>query len=259
MSSHFIWYELLTTNADEAQHFYSDVLGWTINPRTTPEMDYRHIVASDGAGIGGMLQLTQDMQDGGARPAWLGYLSVADVDGAIRSIEVHSGSTMMKPFTVEGAGRVAMVTDPQGAPFYVMAPAPPADRPQATSTAFSRTAVGHCAWNELATSDPAAALAFYTGEFGLSDGGSMPMGNGGSYQFLNAGDEMIGAITRPAADNQPPMWIYYFRVPSLDAAMKKIEAGGGTVVNGPHEVPGGDHIIIGSDPQGATFALVRAR
>ncbi len=31
---------------------------------------------------------------------------------------------------------------------------------------------------------------------------------------------------------------------------------GGTVSVGPHQVPTGDHIVIGSDPQGATFALV---
>ena len=28
---------------------------------------------------------------------------------------------------------------------------------------------------------------------------------------------------------------------------------------GPKEVPGGDHIVIGTDPQGAEFALVGAR
>jgi predicted enzyme related to lactoylglutathione lyase len=35
-----------------------------------------------------------------------------------------------------------------------------------------------------------------------------------------------------------------------------VKAAGGTVSMGPHEVPGGDMIIIGNDPQGAEFALV---
>ena len=51
-------------------------------------------------------------------------------------------------------------------------------------------------------------------------------------------------------------WRYYVRVPSINEAADALKAGGGTVSMGPHEVPGGDHIIIGNDPQGAEFALV---
>ena len=67
-----------------------------------------------------------------------------------------------------------MVADPQGAPIYVMKPTPPPDRAGERSTAFSRTAVGHCGWNELATPDPDKAFGFYTGQFGWTDGGSIP-------------------------------------------------------------------------------------
>ena len=35
-----------------------------------------------------------------------------------------------------------------------------------------------------------------------------------------------------------------------------VAVGGGTIAMGPQEVPGGDHIIIGKDPQGAECALV---
>jgi predicted enzyme related to lactoylglutathione lyase len=57
----------------------------------------------------------------------------------------------------------------------------------------------------------------------------------------------------------PTCWTYYFNVPSIDAAKERIEHAGGTVTMGPHEVPGGRHIIIGTDPQGAAFALVGGR
>jgi predicted enzyme related to lactoylglutathione lyase len=237
MTSRFIWYELLTTDADAAQRFYGDLLGWTLQPGAQPGMGYRMIVAADGEGIGGVLQLTDEMKKGGARPVWLGYLSVPDVDAAVKAIEAQGGTTQMPPMTIH-AGRIAMVTDPQGAPIYVMTPTPPAGQPDAQSTAFSRTAVGHCAWNELATADPKGAFAFYTRQFGFLDG---------------------GAITRTAAGNQPSMWTYYFRVADIDAAKKNSESGGGRVMHGPQEVPGGDHILIGSDPHGAVFALVGPR
>jgi predicted enzyme related to lactoylglutathione lyase len=258
MTSRFIWYELMTTDADAAARFYGTVLGWTVRPGVEPGMDYRMIVAPDDQGIGGILQLTDDMKAHGARPVWLGYLAVPDVDAAVKEIAAQGGTIQMPPMTVH-AGRLAMVTDPQGAPFYVMTPTPPADQQDAASTAFSRTAVGHCAWNELATSDPQGALQFYTRQFGFADGGSMPMDNAGRYQFLNDADGMIGAITTSSGANRQPIWLYYFRVADIDAAAKNVAAGGGTVMHGPQEVPGGDYILVGSDPSGATFALVGAR
>jgi len=53
-----------------------------------------------------------------------------------------------------------------------------------------------------------------------------------------------------------PCWNHYFWVPSIAAAQSAIAAGGGQVINGPMEVPGGDWIVQGIDPQGAMFSLV---
>jgi len=259
MPSHFIWYELLTTDANASQRFYSDVVDWSVAPGSTPGMDYRHLTAPDGESVGGMLQLTEQMTAGGARPVWLGYIDVPDVDAAVTAIEAQGGRTQMPATTIENVGRMAMVTDPQGAPFYVLKPTPPPDRKDARSTAFSRTAVGHCGWNELATTDPKRAFGFYTTQFGWTDGGSMPMGEMGDYQFINNESGMIGAIMSSAAGNRPPLWTYYFRVADIDAGKQRVESGGGTVMHGPQDVPGGDFILIATDPQGAMFALVGAR
>jgi hypothetical protein len=61
--------------------------------------------------------------------------------------------------------------------------------------------------------------------------------------------------------NKPPMvpvpnWLYYINVADFDAAVDRVKTGGGQVLNGPMQVPGGDWIIQGKDPQGAMFALV---
>jgi hypothetical protein len=45
-------------------------------------------------------------------------------------------------------------------------------------------------------------------------------------------------------------------VPSIAKAKETAETKGGSIRVGPMEVPGGDYIIIGTDPQGAEFALV---
>jgi len=53
-----------------------------------------------------------------------------------------------------------------------------------------------------------------------------------------------------------PNWGYYINVAAIDAAASRVAAGGGKVVNGPMEVPGGQWVLQAKDPQGAHFALV---
>ena len=57
----------------------------------------------------------------------------------------------------------------------------------------------------------------------------------------------------------PPHWQLYVRVPDVHAAASRVKAGGGQVLNGPMEVPGGDWIVNAMDPQGATFSLHQAK
>jgi uncharacterized protein len=56
-----------------------------------------------------------------------------------------------------------------------------------------------------------------------------------------------------------PAWSYYFNVDGIDAAIARVQGGGGKVVNGPMEVPGGSWIAQCLDPQGAFFCMVAPR
>ena len=210
---------------------------------------------SDGKFAGGVLPLTQEMQQHGARPTWLGYILVADVDRSVQSIERAGGKTYVPAFDIPDIGRVAMVADPQGAPFYIMKPLPPANDPNGKSDVFSPDEEQRVGWNELSTTDPAAARRFYAEQFGWDDSEFMDMGEMGEYRFLAQNGTRIGALCGVMPGGQAK-WRYYFRVPSIDAAKQAAEAGGGAIHMGPHQVPTGDWIIIGTDPQGAEFALV---
>jgi predicted enzyme related to lactoylglutathione lyase len=53
-----------------------------------------------------------------------------------------------------------------------------------------------------------------------------------------------------------PAWSFYINVDAIDAAVARVTEKGGKVINGPMEVPGGQWIINGIDPQGAMFALL---
>jgi predicted enzyme related to lactoylglutathione lyase len=244
-----IWYELLTPDPVAAKSFYDAVVGWDIEPEPAGEMDYRMIRSGDG-NAGGVMRLTDEMRQHGARPVWLGYVGVDEVDSTVAEVQARGGQVHLPAFDIPGVGRIAMVADPQGNPFYVMRGAV-----EAASDAFSPTAQGHVSWNELTTSDPAAARKFYGELFGWTSDEFMPMGENGEYRFFAHNGTTIGAVcgVMPGASGG---WRYYFRVRSIDAAVEAVTAGGGQIVMGPHEVPGGDHIIIGKDPQGAEFALV---
>jgi predicted enzyme related to lactoylglutathione lyase len=209
---------------------------------------------SDGGFAGGVLALTEEMCSEGARPTWHGYIGVDDVDATVASIEASGGKTVMPAFDIP-QGRIAMVTDPQGNPFYVMKPIPPAGKPDAQSDVFSPSEEQRVSWNELTTTDPTAARSFYGELFGWNSDEYMPMGDMGDYRFLARDGERIGALC-PAQPGGPSGWRYYIRVPSISKSVDAVKAGGGSVAMGPHEVPTGDHIVIGRDPQGAEFALV---
>lgn len=249
----FIWYELMTPDAEGAKAFYDAVVGWNISEGAPEFQGYRMIGRSDGGNAGGVLPLNDEMQQHGARPMWLGYISVADVDQAIAAITQAGGKSLMPAFDIPNIGRIALVADPQGAPFYVMKAIPP--EPKAQSDVFSPDAVERCGWNELSTSDPVAARKFYTDQFGWGSDEFMDMGELGEYRFLEQDGTRIGALCG-VMQGQQPKWRFYFRVPSIAKAKETAEAKGGTIHMGPHQVPTGDYIVIGTDPQGAEFALV---
>jgi predicted enzyme related to lactoylglutathione lyase len=256
----FIWYELLTTDPLGAKRFYDAVVGWTIAEQTVaPGLEYRMIGRSDGGNAGGVMTLSEEMRSNGARPAWLGYLHVTDVDQAVAGIERDGGKVMMPAWDQPGVGRLAMVTDPSGAAFYLMDPLPPEGASEAQSDVFSVDQSQHVRWNELWSDNPATAVDFYTRHFGWVQEGDMDIGPMGKYQFLQHGGVMIGAVMPTMPDMPRSMWNFYIGVDDIDRATEAVRAGGGQVVQEPIQIPGGEYSVNACDPQGAMFGLVGPR
>jgi len=255
----FIWYELMTTDANAAARFYGAVIGWKIADRPDPQAggsDYRMVVRDDGGSAGGVLQITKDMQAQGARPAWVAYLHVPNVDAAVQAITADGGRVLMPKMTLP-VGEIAMVTDPMGAPFYVMTPVPPPGKPDAVSDVFDPARPQHVRWNELQSADVARARVFYARHFGFQFNESMPMGpQQGDYQFIDHGGLRVGGMMKQMDAALPGGWNFYFGVHSASAAKRAIEAAGGQVQMDLHQVPGGDWVVIATDPHGARFGIV---
>lgn len=249
----FIWYELLTSDHGRAKAFYDAVVGWDIEPAPAGPLDYR-MIRTGGSNAGGVMQISDEMRQHGARPTWLGYIGVDDVDNSVDEVVSRGGKVMMPAFDVPDVGRIAMVTDPWGAPFYLMRPTPPAGQEDAESDAFSPAKVGHCAWNELITGDLDGARDFYPSLFGWSLGDNMPMGPMGDYQFIEQDGRMIGAMFAPG--ERQPAWRFCFRTADLNRSIEAVKSGGGEILAGPMEVPGGGMIVQANDPDGAFFMLI---
>jgi uncharacterized protein len=84
----------------------------------------------------------------------------------------------------------------------------------------------------------------------------MPMGAMGTYDFIDHAGLRLGAIMQKPSQSPNAAWLFYFGVQSITAAKAAIEKGGGKVMNGPHQVPGGDWVVTAVDQQGAAFGVV---
>ncbi len=240
-----IWYELMTDDPDAAQNFYGPIMGWTFGRMEGGlEIDYR-IATNDGTGVCGVMRTPEHAS--GMPTMWFLYVGVDDVDASADKVVSLGGRVDIAPTDIPGVGRFAFVSDPQGAPFYLMRGNSDED-----SQAFESNTPGHFSWNELVTTDQHAALEFYGKLFGWTKAGAMPMGDAGEYAFINCHDRMIGAVmTAPDATTRP-YWNFALEVLDIDDAKSAVEAGGGTVRAGPMELPNDSGWLIQTnDPQGA--------
>jgi predicted enzyme related to lactoylglutathione lyase len=249
----------MTPDPTAVTSFYRGVLGWDMpaDGHIMPNgAEYREIKRGDGGSAGGVLTLTSGMTAAGASAGWMTYFDVDDVDAAVDQARSLGAAVHMPPTTMEGIGRMAMISDPQGAHLYLMKPTPPPGNPGAQSDAFDARKPGHCRWNELQTSDEPGSTSFYRALFGWNADNAMPMGDKGDYRFVEAGSEAIGAINPWMPDNMPVSWLPYFGVADIDAARAAAEAEGGTVTHDVHQVPGGEFIFTATDPAGAPVGFV---
>jgi len=246
-SGHFVWYEHLTTNAQAAIAFYTEVVGWKTQP--FPEGgDYVMWVGSQGP-LGGVYQLPDQAAAMGAPPHWMGHVQVDDVDATVKLAVKLGGKVHKQPTDIPTIGRFAVIADPQGAPISVFKPMSGMERHDLSKE-------GELCWNELLTSDSASAVQFYSALLGWNVVQEMDMGPMGTYRIFGLGDEAFGGMmTVPSETPAPAAWMYYVNTLDLDATLARATKRGAKVINGPMEVPGGGRIVQLTDPQGVAFAL----
>jgi predicted enzyme related to lactoylglutathione lyase len=106
------WNELMTGDIGAARSFYSQLFEWNVKI-STGEVPYTEWQVGEKS-VGGAMQMAE------MPPLWIPYFQVADCDAAVKKVKSLGGKVHMPPTDIPKVGRISMVSDPQGAMFYVI-------------------------------------------------------------------------------------------------------------------------------------------
>jgi predicted enzyme related to lactoylglutathione lyase len=248
----FVWYELMTTDIKTAGAFYASVVGWGARDASMPGSAYSVFTIGESP-VAGLMSMSEDASGTGVTPRWIGYVGVDDVDAAVDRIRELGGAVYLPPTDVPNISRFSVVADPQMATLALVK-----GRKSGQAQSARPGAPGRVGWHELLAADWEKAFPFYGELFGWQKA-DKHFGVMGTYQGFSAGGEPIGGMFTKPATLPLPFWLYYFNIDDIQAAAKRVEAGGGQILYGPTAVPGGAWIVHCTDPQGAIFALLDRR
>ena len=116
-----VWTDAHLPDPDRGRAFYTGVFGYEYQPVPGAPRDYTtfSLGADRLGGMGGMMGAPA-----GTRPWWLAYFAVADTAAAVAAARTAGGTLLSGPDdTPFGFGRMALLTDPDGATFAVVASA----------------------------------------------------------------------------------------------------------------------------------------
>jgi predicted enzyme related to lactoylglutathione lyase len=239
------WVDVFTPDPEAAQRFYGSVFGWT--PGASPGPGYRYLL-HEGAVVAGSGQLTEEQMQRGMPPSWSMHVRVTEVDASVERALELGASVATEAFTVDGVGRLAVLSDPQGAIFLLW-------EPRGFAGAEVVNEVGAWAWNDLQTADPAAAAPFYEALFGWTI--AEAPGADGAYFTISHEGRSIGGLMRADRPIDHPYWTVYIGTDDVEAALQRIADAGGRPLAGPISVPAG-RFAVALDDQGATLCLVES-
>ena len=115
----FSWCELTTPEPGRAVEFYGSLFGWTTQAMDMGSMGTYHVASLGGAQIAGIGAPAPDAPP--MPPSWGVYVTVADCDATVAKAKSLGATLCAGPFDVPTVGRMAVLQDPQGAVFNVMA------------------------------------------------------------------------------------------------------------------------------------------
>jgi uncharacterized protein len=260
------WIDTSQPDPEAAVGFYGPLFGWEFEDVMPLDAEGNYFMArirgKDVAAVGSIPEAAPQ------QAMWNSYVWVESADETTAKVAEAGGNTLMEPFDVMDAGRMAVFTDPEGAPFCVWQ----AGRNKGAQLVNEHGTVN---FNDLNTRDPEGAKSFYGQVFGWETldlrGGFQMFTLPGYGDYLERdnpqlredqaeldapkGFEDVVASIVPIGDDQPdtpPHWNVTFAVDDADAIAEKATELGGKVILPPMDAPWVRMTVV-ADPQGATF------
>jgi uncharacterized protein len=241
-----IWADLVTPNLTAAESFYGGLFGWTFQDLHTADSNYA-IALVDGRPIAGVLQKAIPAGDQ-RQPTWLTFIAVRDVDAARRIALSKGAKSVYEPRTYPQRGRQAVLADPQGAVFALLA-STSGDPPDYLA------APGEWIWSSVFASDPNQDAGFYKAVFGY-DVFDLPSDDGAQHVILSSDDFARAGINTLPPGHRLPHWLNFIRVADAVASSAKAVALDGRVLVEPFVDRHGGKIAVVADPTGAPIGLM---
>lgn len=114
----FCWNELVSTDAETAKRFYTELFGWKLKESEVGGMKYTEVIVGERA-VGGMYQMGPEC--GNIPSHWMPYVAVENVDETVKRVEGLGGKVCVPPTDIPDIGRFAVISDPSGATISVIA------------------------------------------------------------------------------------------------------------------------------------------
>ena len=178
----------------------------------------------------------------GAPAHWLGAIGVDDV-ARVRDQLVARAAQPLGPIQQDARGAFASLRDAGGAAIALCSPSSTAPRPPIV-------------WSHLDAHAAEATFATYSALFGWQRTEAIDLGAAGVVQQFawQAGGPSVGSYADLATRPHHPMWIFHFRVASLDAAANAVRTHGGVVL-AEVTTPDKARVLVCDDPHAGGFAL----
>jgi predicted enzyme related to lactoylglutathione lyase len=243
-----VWLDLVTADLAGARRFYGTLFGWSFAELGDGAGAYT-MAYKAGYPVSGMVE-RRELKNRERQARWIGFLSVADVEGAARAIEGKGGRVLIAPRQVPARGEMAVVADPDDAPFGLInsASGDPADE---------LGPPGDWLWAVYQSPDAGSAAAFYQdlGDYAVVK--ADPVGQVPHF-LLVAGGYARGSIVEIPAERSGlrPDWLYFARVRNVPESLAQAVALGGKVLMEPRPAVLNGRLAVIADPSGAPLGLM---
>jgi predicted enzyme related to lactoylglutathione lyase len=106
-----IHFDIPIQDPEQAEQFYGQLFGWTMQKVPVPNFDYWVIRASEGDALGGLIKTDPP------QAATINYYTVPSIDEAISKVQELGGSITVSKTTIPYTGYNAQCTDTEGNAF----------------------------------------------------------------------------------------------------------------------------------------------